>query len=175
MTAILGVLFVLLAVSCLCKSLSTAHAASYTFTTFDVPGSFTTAADGINTAGQIVGFFNAATETHGFLTADGATVTTIDVPGNSRSTDTRIGPNIVCCTNRAPSARFGERSSRERLEWLTIFADADADLNGVFTRCDPRAPLDGDNRLRRPAGFFPLAIVGELLHGAEHLTGRLGE
>jgi probable HAF family extracellular repeat protein len=69
-------LLILLAVSCLCKSLSTAHAASYTFTTLDVPGSITTVADGINTAGQIVGFFNDATGgTHGFLTTDGATST----------------------------------------------------------------------------------------------------
>jgi len=71
--------FALLAVSCLCSSLSTAHAASYTFTTIDVPGSITTVADGINTAGQIVGRFRDA-GLHGFL-KDGATFTTIDVPG----------------------------------------------------------------------------------------------
>src|SRR6266511_1261655 len=75
-------LLILLAVSCRCSHLSTAHAASYTFTPLDVPSSITTVAGGINTAGQIVGRFRDATAGigHGFLT-DGTTFTTIDVPG----------------------------------------------------------------------------------------------
>jgi uncharacterized membrane protein len=84
-------LLILLAVSCLCSSLSTAHAASYTFTTFDVPGSITTVADGINTAGQIVGRFRDA-GLHGFLT-DGATFTTIDVPGAQSTQPREINNN----------------------------------------------------------------------------------
>ena len=52
----------------------------YTFTTIDVPGAFGTSLTGINDTGQIVGFFDNATGTHGFL-KDGATFTTIDVPG----------------------------------------------------------------------------------------------
>jgi probable HAF family extracellular repeat protein len=73
-------LLILLAVSCLCKSLSTAHAASYTFTPLDVPGASQTRAFEINDRGQIVGWFTDATGVHGFLT-DGATFTPIDVPG----------------------------------------------------------------------------------------------
>jgi probable HAF family extracellular repeat protein len=65
----------------LLSALGAAHAASYTFTTIDVPGATLTEAYGVNAAGQIVGRFNDATgERHGFL-KDGATFTTIDVPG----------------------------------------------------------------------------------------------
>jgi probable HAF family extracellular repeat protein len=51
-----------------------------TFTTIDVPGAFSTDADGINNAGQIVGNYRDAAGTHGFLYHDGS-FTTIDVPG----------------------------------------------------------------------------------------------
>jgi uncharacterized membrane protein len=47
-----------------------------------VPGSFLTAANGINTTGQIVGNFSKATGGHGFLDTGGS-FTTIDVPGSS--------------------------------------------------------------------------------------------
>ena len=71
-------------------------AAIYTFTTIDVPGAFSTYANGINDAGQIVGvFFNCASSCaanprmfpteHTFL-KDSAVFTTIDVPG-ARFTD----------------------------------------------------------------------------------------
>ena len=56
-------------------------AASYTFTTIDVPGARGTEAHGINATGQIVGqFFGFTGSTHGFLDTDGV-FTTIDVPG----------------------------------------------------------------------------------------------
>ena len=56
------------------------------FTTFDVPDATFTFAAGINDSGEIVGFFDDATGTHGFLTTDGgATFTIIDVP-NAEST-----------------------------------------------------------------------------------------
>src|SRR5215831_14249160 len=58
-------------------------ASIYTFTTIDYPDatSHSTVANGINDAGQIVGYFNDSTgKFHGFL-KDGATFTTIDVPG----------------------------------------------------------------------------------------------
>ena len=60
-------------------------ASIYTFTTIDYPDatSHSTVANGINDAGQIVGYFNDSTgKFHGFL-KDGATFTTIDVPGAS--------------------------------------------------------------------------------------------
>jgi probable HAF family extracellular repeat protein len=65
--------------------LSSALGASYTFTTIDVPGSFSTDAAGINDMGQIVGSFTDASGQHGYLLSDGS-FTTIDVPG-SFSTD----------------------------------------------------------------------------------------
>jgi hypothetical protein len=40
-----------------------------TFTTFDVPGATLTLASGINTEGQIVGWFSDGTRDHGFLAA----------------------------------------------------------------------------------------------------------
>ena len=54
----------------------------YTFTTIDVPGATSTSAYGINDAGQIVGSFNNATGSHGFL-KDGATFTGFNVPGTT--------------------------------------------------------------------------------------------
>jgi probable HAF family extracellular repeat protein len=63
----------------LCSGLSAVQAASYTFTPIDVPGARSTIPSGINTAGQIVGWFDAVTRVDGFLT-DGATFTTITVP-----------------------------------------------------------------------------------------------
>jgi probable HAF family extracellular repeat protein len=44
----------------------------YSFTTIDVPGGFDTRAMGINYSGQIVGAFDAATGTHGFLYTGGS-------------------------------------------------------------------------------------------------------
>jgi probable HAF family extracellular repeat protein len=52
-----------------------------TFTTIDPPGSTFSAAQGINTAGQIVGVFQDVRQvSHGFLLSDGV-YTTIDPPG----------------------------------------------------------------------------------------------
>jgi uncharacterized membrane protein len=68
-----------LSLSVLFTTLVAAQDASYTFTTFDVPGSPKTEAHGINAHGQIVGLFMDATTNHGFL-KDGATFTTIDPP-----------------------------------------------------------------------------------------------
>ena len=56
---------------------ATAHAASYTFATIDVPDAIDTEATGINTRGQIAGFYAEDTETHtnqpahGFLYENG--------------------------------------------------------------------------------------------------------
>jgi uncharacterized membrane protein len=70
-----------------------AHAASYTFTTIDVPGATATYAHGINPAGMIVGTFDFgdATGAHGFL-KNGATFTTIDVPGGTNTEAKGINP-----------------------------------------------------------------------------------
>jgi hypothetical protein len=87
--------YLLPAVLSLCALLSTLVAAqdtSHTFSTLDVPGARSTIPSGINTAGQIVGTFDAVTSSDGFLT-DGATFTTIDVPG-ARNTYLQ-GINVV--------------------------------------------------------------------------------
>ncbi|HYW48666.1 MAG TPA: IPT/TIG domain-containing protein [Bryobacteraceae bacterium] len=64
-------------------ALGIADAQSYTYPQFDVPGSASTRPSGINNSGQIVGIYaDSANILHGFLrSADGATFTTIDVPG----------------------------------------------------------------------------------------------
>ena len=59
---------------------SSVSAAPYTFTTLDVPGASVTEADGINNAGQVVGFFNDSGVDRGFINT-GGTFTTLDVPG----------------------------------------------------------------------------------------------
>jgi probable HAF family extracellular repeat protein len=90
-----SLLSAVLSLSVLLSALA-AHAASYTFTTFDVPGVMGTAASGINNRGQIVGEFDDATGQHGFL-KDGARYTTLDVPGATETVAFRIndGGQIV--------------------------------------------------------------------------------
>ena len=57
-------------------------AASFTFTTIDVPGASFTQAYGITPSDQIVGFYSDGIEVHGFL-YDRGVFTPIDVPGAS--------------------------------------------------------------------------------------------
>jgi uncharacterized membrane protein len=52
----------------------------YSFTTLDVPGAASTAASGVNDAGQIVGSYADASGSHGFVW-DGTTYTALDFPG----------------------------------------------------------------------------------------------
>src|ERR1017187_9614126 len=74
----------LLAVCCL------GQAQTYSYSTFDAPGSASTVANGMNNAGQIVGLYrDAAGVTHSFLrSADGTTYPTIVVPGSQPGTTT---------------------------------------------------------------------------------------
>jgi probable HAF family extracellular repeat protein len=59
----------------------TARAAdTYSFSTFDFPGSHSTFASGIDTAGRIVGYYTDDGGTHGFVFNNGA-YSAIDVPG----------------------------------------------------------------------------------------------
>jgi len=60
--------------------LSPAAAASFTFTTLDVPGAAFTEPVDINNRGQIIGSFDDASGRHGFLLTD-SEFTTIDAPG----------------------------------------------------------------------------------------------
>ena len=65
------------------------QAQTYSYSTFDPPGSTSTVVNGMNNAGQIVGSYRDAAGTHGFLrSADGATYTTIVVPGSEAGTTT---------------------------------------------------------------------------------------
>src|SRR5437870_1614421 len=65
----------------LAQSASTAKQASLTFTTIDFPGQAITNIHGINTAGDMVGNYAAATNlpSHGFLYSNGI-FTTVDYP-----------------------------------------------------------------------------------------------
>ena len=60
--------------------------AQYDFTTFDVPGASSTQANGINDAGQIVGWYTGAGGNRGFLLDIDGSYTTLDVPGATRGT-----------------------------------------------------------------------------------------
>ena len=61
------------------------------FITIDVPGASFTLPRGINSEGDIVGFYGVGTATHGFLLHDG-TFTDIDVPGASATRPRGINP-----------------------------------------------------------------------------------
>ena len=62
---------------------------TFDITIFDVPGSTSTRANGINNAGQIVGGYTDATGTHGFLDING-TFTTLNFPGSTYTEATGI-------------------------------------------------------------------------------------
>src|SRR5262245_63901056 len=76
-----ALLFAVLPLSVLFSTFVAAQDAEYTYTLIEVPGATDTDPHGINGRGQIVGLFLDATGTHGFVTSDGITFTTIDVPG----------------------------------------------------------------------------------------------
>ena len=72
----------LLILGLLLSGLSVARAASYTFTTLDVPGALHTQAWGINDRGHIAGLYvdnSANQDNHGFL-YDGSRFTPLNVP-----------------------------------------------------------------------------------------------
>ena len=83
---IIGLLFVLSAGLFLIPQ----TAQALTFTTFDAPGSTFTLPHGINSSGQIVGFFLDSTGGHGFLRDKKGSFTTIDVPGSLGTNATGI-------------------------------------------------------------------------------------
>jgi len=76
-----------LSLSVLLSTLVAAHAASYTFTTIDVPNASRTLAFGINDGGQIVGFYEGASGYHGFL-YDSGIFTPLDIPFAGAATGT---------------------------------------------------------------------------------------
>jgi probable HAF family extracellular repeat protein len=63
-----SLLSALLSLSVLLSTLVAAQGASYTFTPIDAPGAPATYVQGINETGQIVGWFQDATGSHGFVT-----------------------------------------------------------------------------------------------------------
>ena len=84
-----------------------------TLTTIAPPGAFSSAASGINDAGQIVGWFSDATGTHGFLLS-GLKFTTIDVPGATLGTQAlgiSATGQIVGVSTDASSVSHGFRLS----------------------------------------------------------------
>ncbi|MGD8852843.1 MAG: hypothetical protein PVI28_10605, partial [Gammaproteobacteria bacterium] len=59
--------------------------AAYGFTTIDVPGALTTSAQGVNSAGEIVGSYVDGSGGHAFLLSSKGAFTTIDFPGALRT------------------------------------------------------------------------------------------
>lgn len=57
-----------------------APAATYSFTTLDVPGATSTYPASINASGQVAGYYFDGAGSHGFIYSNG-TFTTLDVPG----------------------------------------------------------------------------------------------
>ena len=69
-----------------------ANADSVSFTTVNYPGATTTAVEGINSSGELVGIFTDSTGDHGFID-NGGTFTTINVPGGAAGTTDAFGIN----------------------------------------------------------------------------------
>jgi hypothetical protein len=71
-------------ICCLFLTLALTPAYAVTFTTIDFPGALLTKANGINSAGQIVGIYNNS-QIHGYLLSSGV-FTSVDFPGTGVST-----------------------------------------------------------------------------------------
>jgi uncharacterized protein (TIGR03437 family) len=125
---------------------------SYSIATFDVPGSTSTAASGINDAGQVVGSHTTGTDgtRHCFLrSADGASYTTIDPP--------RAIANSFSC---AGINNLGQISGS--FSDATGFHGFIRSAVGAFTTFDlaPGASVGGINDLGEVVGAYTDAING---------------
>ena len=81
--------------SAVCWTVLSAHAASYTFTTIDVPGAAHTTAFVVNNATQIVGrFADRSGSGHGFLFS-GGTFTPIDAPDGTNTRTSGINDSGI--------------------------------------------------------------------------------
>jgi probable HAF family extracellular repeat protein len=80
---------------CILCGAAVADADSFTFTIFHVPDGFgQTTATGINSQGQVVGYFHQGGITHGFLrSSDGSSYTILDVPGATNTLAWGINDN----------------------------------------------------------------------------------
>jgi probable HAF family extracellular repeat protein len=147
-------LFVLLAVSYLCSSLSPVDAASYTFTPLDVPGATRTLAFSINDVGQIVGFYEGSSGQHGFLYVDGMFTTLSDVPG-------AVGRTMA----------FGLNNSGQIVGSYSFQSGGSHGFlydNGGFTTLD--VPLSGANN----TGARGINDVGEIVGNYGDSSGQHG-
>ena len=85
--------------------------ATFTYTTFDVPGAVSTIASGINASGDIVGtYIDAGGQRHGFGQREGI-FTTIDYPGAAGTEARGIGPS-------GDIARLHEGRTRRPVDYL---------------------------------------------------------
>jgi hypothetical protein len=102
---------------------------SYTFTAIDFPGAAATYALGINSSGQVVGFYYKPSANHGFLFDHGA-FTSIDYPG---ATDT-----FALAINDA-STIVGYYSQNTTMDWFAYD-------HGVFTKFYPISTSDNPSQ-----------------------------
>ena len=125
----------------LALTLPASSAATFTYTTFDPPGSVLTNANGVNKAGQIVGQYSAGGTTHAFLRNTDGTFTTIDPPGTTRG-----------------SAAYGIDKSGRIVGFLsdtTMTHGFLRETDGTFTTIDPPGS----------AGTFPAGVSGKRIAG----------
>src|SRR5690242_11841111 len=69
--------------------LTVGTAGAATWTTIDVPGSFSTSVQGLNSSGEMVGYFSDGQTFHCFTLISG-TFTTMDAPGSTATLCTGI-------------------------------------------------------------------------------------
>ncbi len=93
MSAVLTVLSLFL---CMSLAAPDVQAATYSFTTFDVPGATSTHPTSINASGQVTGFYYDSLGQHGFVYS-GGTFTTFDVPGaiSTRAASINAGGQVT--------------------------------------------------------------------------------
>jgi hypothetical protein len=127
-----------------------AGAATFTFTTFDPPGSTSTTPSGITEDGVIIGYYtDASGVVHGFMRHRNGTIKTFDPPGSTLATPTSINPDgeiagaycdtAACASSFGVGARGFLRASDGT--FVTFAAPAGQILAGIFNFGGPPPDL----------------------------------
>jgi len=143
-------------------------------TSIDYPGALLTVAQGINAAGQVVGWYNnaaeAATIVHGFL-MNGSSFTPVDFPG-ATATDARgIGPNgeiVGVFYTAAGTNPTGTMNGYRVRDGEFTVANYPNHLNTIAQRINPRGEIVGcfhDNNMT--STMFGMTLTA---NGTESIT-----
>jgi len=151
-----------------------AGAPTFTFVTFDPPGSTATTPSGITPDGLIIGYYtNASGVQHGFMRTPDGTITTFDPPDSTLTTPTSINPDgeiagAYCDTAACVSSLVGARGfvRHRKGTFVTFAAPAGQILAPIFNVGGPPPDLTPAGAIAGSYAVFgpPFAEHGFVRH-----------